>query len=77
MCFFFLDVANAFYRLARQHIIHDAGDGRSPGQLFEAMNLPAHAAAEFEQMVSEPGAIDSSEAPDFLKRLFREFYHQT
>ena len=77
VCFFFLDVANAFYRLARQHIIQGTDDTRSPRQLFAAMNLPTEAAAEFEQMVAEPGAIDASEAPGFLKRLFREFYHQT
>ena len=76
VCFFFLDVATAFYRLARQDIIQGTDDKRSPKQLFAAMNL-SEAAAEFEQMVSEPGAIDVSEAPDFLKRLFQEFCHQT
>ena len=36
----FIDVANAFYRLIRQHILDAPGDQRSPEQIFEALNLP-------------------------------------
>ena len=77
VCFLFLDVANAFYRLARQHIIHGTGDARDPQQLFQALGLPEQAFAEFERLVKAPGALEMAEAPEFLKRLFREFYHQT
>lgn len=73
----FIDVANAFYRLIRQHILDVPDDQRTPAQIFDALRLPREVFEEFSQLMQQPAAMESSDAPEFLKVLFREFYATT
>lgn len=73
----FVDVANAFYRLLRQHIVAVQGERRDVRTLFDRLELPPDSYAEFQTMLSQPPAIEASGAPEHLRQLFSEFYKST
>ncbi|CAK9093052.1 RNase H domain-containing protein [Durusdinium trenchii] len=73
----FVDVANAFYRLLRQHIVAVQGERRDVRTLFDRLELPPDSYAEFQTMLSQPPAIEASGAPEHLRQLFSEFYEST
>ena len=73
----FIDISNAFYRLLRQHLVRLSGDTREVVALFHSLRLPAGSYAEFCQMMEEPPALETDDAPPHLAELSREFLEST
>lgn len=73
----FIDIRQAFYRLVRQHIVHDGDLDQLTQRLFMTLDLPDTAFQEFAaELASEP-AIDATGASKFLKQHVAESLNST
>ena len=73
----FVDIQNAFYRLARGHLTRSMQDLRMVGELFESMGLPEDALEEFCAHFKDGPVLEGDDVPPFFGALFKEFYEST
>ena len=73
----FIDVANAFYRLVREHFVRSGDTVRAMEDIFTKLNIPHEAWIDFVKQIQQVPAIDQTDATPFLKRIFAEFYKDT
>ena len=73
----FIDIRQAFYRLVRQHIVHDGDIDQSTIRLFQTLDLPHEAFHEFAvELASEP-ALAATGVSTFLEQHVAECLNST
>lgn len=73
----FIDIRQAFYRLVRQHIVHDEDLDQAAARLFATLDLPQESFSEFAAELEGEPAMAMTGIPKFLEQQVAESLNST
>ena len=73
----FVDIKQAFYRLFREHIVKTHVADEAVQRLFQTLQLPTSAFADFAQELAEASAMEAAAASPFVRAHVEEAMHGT
>ena len=73
----FIDIRQAFYRLVRQHIVHEDDFDAMTQRLFKTLGLPNEAFQEFAKELADTPAVVDADMPPFVEKHVAECLNAT
>ena len=73
----FVDIKQAFYRLFREHIVKTHVADEAVQRLFQTLQLPTSAFADFAQELAEASAMEAAAASPYVRAHVEEAMHGT
>ena len=73
----FIDIRQAFYRLVRQHIVHEEDFDTATQRIFKTLDLPSEAFQDFAQELADTPAVAEAGMPRFVEKHVAECLNST